>query len=194
LARRLIGYFNGSHTNVGKFIPLLKKESIESFSLQVILMPLDNNYFEDIELCLEQYFLLRHRREFNLNTLRLINKISGSRAKPLYIYTKDDTKLIYRADNQEEVIFGLNIHYNTINHSISSGEAYLGKYLFCDKPKYVASVGIHVDELLLSLSELRILIERDRLEELGNNGRKVIIKSKVEDSSLTFNSISECLV
>lgn len=83
LARRLIVYFKGTHANTGKFIPFLNKEGVNAFKqtkLQVI--PIDNSiYTEVIPLCLEQYFLLNS--EFNLNTLRIVNKISGSRSKPL---------------------------------------------------------------------------------------------------------------
>lgn len=33
LARRLTGYFKGTHADVGKFIPLLKKEGVDAFTL-----------------------------------------------------------------------------------------------------------------------------------------------------------------
>lgn len=33
LARRLIGYFKGTHVDTGKFIPLLRKEGINAFNL-----------------------------------------------------------------------------------------------------------------------------------------------------------------
>lgn len=33
LARRLIGYFKGTHPDTGKFIPLLRKEGVNKFSL-----------------------------------------------------------------------------------------------------------------------------------------------------------------
>jgi hypothetical protein len=36
LARRLIGYFNGTHKDTGKLIPLIKNEGISSFKLEVI--------------------------------------------------------------------------------------------------------------------------------------------------------------
>jgi hypothetical protein len=32
LARRLIGYFNGTHKNTGKLIPLIKSEGIGAFT------------------------------------------------------------------------------------------------------------------------------------------------------------------
>lgn len=110
LARRLIGYFKGTHPDVGKFIPLLRKEGVNAFSLQVI--PLIENYSDSQELSIEQYFLLQPG--FNLNTLRVVNRISGSRSKTVYMYTKDFSKLIYSSYIQEDFIFKLKIHHSII--------------------------------------------------------------------------------
>jgi len=91
LARRLIGYFNNTHGITGKLIPLIRREGVGAFKLEVI--PLMESYTENQELSLEQYFLLHS--EFNLNTLRVVNDISGVRSKKLYMYTKDLSELIY---------------------------------------------------------------------------------------------------
>jgi len=69
----------------------LKKEGVSAFSLQVI--PLIENYYDYQELSIEQYFLLQP--EFNLNTLRVVNQISGSNSKTVYMYTKDFSSLIF---------------------------------------------------------------------------------------------------
>jgi hypothetical protein len=74
LARRLIGYFNGTHKNTGKLIPLIKSEGIGAFKLQVI--PLIEFYSVNQELSLEQYFLLHP--EYNLNVLKVVNDFSGA--------------------------------------------------------------------------------------------------------------------
>jgi len=73
LARRLIGYFNNTHKDTGKLIPLIKKEGISAFNLEVI--PIINNYTINQEISLEQYFLLHSK--FNLNTLKVVNNFSG---------------------------------------------------------------------------------------------------------------------
>lgn len=54
LARRLIGYFKGTHGDTGKFIPMLKKEGVGAFDLQVI--PLIEKYHENQEFIIEQFF------------------------------------------------------------------------------------------------------------------------------------------
>jgi GIY-YIG catalytic domain-containing protein len=186
LARRLIGYFKGTHAEVGKFIPFLIKEGLNAFKLQVIPITSKNSYTESYELCLEQYFLLDPK--FNLNTLRVVNKISGSRSKPVFIYNIDYTQLLYTAYNQEEIIFGLNVHYSTIINCKLTGEAYLGKYHFTEVPKLGSK------EQLLSITELLTLFEKDRLANLEKVGRKINIKSEDGKTNLKFNSINDCLV
>ena len=126
LARRLIGYFNNTHKDTGKLIPLIKKEGVNAFNLEVI--PLINNYIKNQELSLEQYFLLHSK--FNLNTLRVVNDFSGARSKPLYMYTKDFSKLIYHSHIQEDFIFKLKIHHSIFSNSLKKGRLYLDKYIF----------------------------------------------------------------
>jgi hypothetical protein len=98
LAKRLQGYFNGTHKSVGKFIPFLKLEGLSKFKLEILL--LSESYFVNKELALEQYFLLHP--EFNLNTLKVVNSFSGARAKSLYMYSKDFSKLILEEQNLKE--------------------------------------------------------------------------------------------
>jgi len=74
-----LGYFNGTHKPVGKFIPFLQLEGLSKFKLEII--PLKENYFVNQELALEQYYLLHP--EYNLNTLRIVNDFSGARSKAL---------------------------------------------------------------------------------------------------------------
>lgn len=146
-----------------------------------------DTYEEHIELFLEQYFLLQ--LEFNLNTLKVANKISGSRSKPIFVYDENNV-LIYRADNQEEIIFGLNIHYQTVIFHIQTGLAYLDKVYFKD----ICDSNFAVKEKLLSLDELFAILQEAKLEILSKKGRKVIIESEDGKIHQTFDSISTCLL
>lgn len=119
-------------------------------------------------MCIEQYFLLQP--QFDLNTLRVVNKISGSRSKALYMYTKDLTELIYSSDTQEDFIFNLKIHHSIFSDSISKGTVYLGKYVFTNQPVEGAKNCPKTTEEVLAL------LEQDRLEEKA--GRKIIITSE----------------
>ena len=155
LARRLIGYFNNTHKDTGKLIPLIKKEGVNAFNLEVI--PLINNYIKNQELSLEQYFLLHSK--FNLNTLRVVNDFSGARSKPLYMYTKDFSKLIYHSHIQEDFIFKLKIHHSIFSNSLKKGRLYLDKYIFSDKPV------IGAEESNMSEEEISRILDKDRLKE-----------------------------
>lgn len=81
LAFRLNGYINLSHRESGLLIPILKKEGLKNFSLQVF--PFYHNYIKGSEIVLEQYYLLDS--SFTLNTIRVANNPSGSNSKSLYV-------------------------------------------------------------------------------------------------------------
>lgn len=188
LARRLHGYFRGNHADVGKLIPLIKKEGVGAFKLEII--PLISGYEDKQELCIEQYFLLHS--EYNLNRLRVVNNISGSRSKALFMYTKDLSKLMYFSDTQEDFIFKLKIHHSIFTDSLRSGSVYLGKYVFTDQPVEGATVSN------LSETELLAILESDRLEVKQDDGRrvgrKVTIKSINDETFIkVFDSISDCI-
>ena len=186
LARRLIGYLKGTHENVGKFLPLLKKEGLNAFTLDVITF--DEFYHKGLELCLEQYFLLQPK--FNLNTLRVVNSISGSRKKALFMYTKDKSLLIYSSDKQEDFIFKLGIHHSIFNRSINKGETYLNKYLFTDQLIKEAEISN------MSEAEVFVLLEEDRrtVKEVSKRGRQITLIAGSDNSDIkTFGSIKDCL-
>ena len=182
LARRLIGYFKGTHRDIGKLMHLIKDEGIGVFKLEVL--PLIESYSINQELSLEQYFLLHS--EFNLNTLRVVNNFSGARAKPLYMYTKDLSELIYYSDVQEDFIFKLRIHHTIITRSLKTGTYYLDKYVFTDKPI------LGVKENNYSIVEINKMLDKDRLE-VQNRGRSVFLKAVDGSNTKKFNSISDCV-
>ena len=184
LARRLIGYFNCTHANTGKLIPLIKKEGIGAFSLEIIL--LKKGYTPNLELLLEQYFLLH--AEFNLNTLKVVNNFSGARAKALYMYTSDFSELIYSSHIREDFIFKLGIHYNIFNKSLMTGALYLGKYVFSKKSLLCTK------ESNMSLKDVKTMLDKDRLVVQGTKSRKVSIKSvDNKNNKKLFNSIADCI-
>lgn len=187
LARRLLGYFKGTHDSVGRFIPFLSKEGLNAFTLDVIV--LNEEYSEGLELCLEQYFLLH--KKYDLNTLRVVNNISGSRSKAVFLYTKDLSQLIFSSEKQEDFIFKLGIHHSIIQRSINLEDAYyLGKYVFTD---YLIE-GIKLSNL--TESEVLIMLEEDRLaeKEKSKEGRQIILIAEGNDSNVqTFSSIKSCL-
>jgi hypothetical protein len=148
------------------------------------VLPLIESYSINQELSLEQYFLLHS--EFNLNTLRVVNNFSGARAKPLYMYTKDLSELIYYSDVQEDFIFKLRIHHTIFTRSLKTGTYYLDKYVFTDKPILGAK------ENNYSIFEINKILDKDRLE-VQNKSRKVFLKAVDDSHTKEFNSIIDCI-
>lgn len=189
LAIRLNGYLKEKHRSVGLLIPLLNKEKLSNFTLEVI--PLYNNYKFRSEIVLEQYYLLDP--SFNLNTVRVANNPSGSNAKPLYMYNRDKTLLYYSSMQQKDFINNLNIHYVTFNKHLENGTYYLGKYLFTRKPVLTAKV-----EKITSL-DLALILEKDRVKfninkPLNSLSKPVLlIDANNSNNRELFFSIGKCV-
>ena len=70
LSKRLDSYFNDRHNrqrkSQGLLIPLIDKEGMSAFSLEIFIIPLE--FPKDSYMFLEQFFLLH--ADFNLNTLK----------------------------------------------------------------------------------------------------------------------------
>jgi hypothetical protein len=126
LAIRLYNYIKKKDRPEGLLRPLLYKEGINNFTLEVI--PIKGNWEYRAELVLEQYYLLNPI--FNLNKVKVANNPSGSNAKPLYMYNRDKSVLYYFSTQQEDFIKNLNIHFETLKKHLKNGTYYLGKYSF----------------------------------------------------------------
>ena len=154
LSLRLNGYMNFTHKETGLLLPLLKKEKLKNFSLQVF--PFYTNYVKGSEIILEQYYLLDP--SFTLNTIRVANNPSGSNAKALYMYNRDMSMLYYSSTQQIDIIRKLNIHHTTFTKHLNNRTYYLGKYIFLREPVLTAKVKD------LSDSDLFFMLKKDRLK------------------------------
>lgn len=156
LAIRMLGYFNFNHKLIGKFVPLLTKNSLSNWTLEIIPLYDNQNKCElRYELVLEQFYLLDP--SFNLNTIKVANNPSGSNAKSLFMYNRDKSILYYSSTQQKDFILNLNIVHFTFTKHLNKGTYYLGKYLFSREHELSAKV---TD---ISLLELALQLEKDRL-------------------------------
>jgi hypothetical protein len=172
LAKRLYGYLNYLYKPIGKFIPLLYKDRLSNFSLEV--KPLVNNYNFRSEIVLEQYYLLDP--SFNLNTIKLTNNPSGSNARPLFMYNRDKSTLYYSSMQQIDFIKYLNISHFTFSKHLKNGTHYLGKYLFTREPELNAKVkDISIKNLALQLEKDRKLFNKNK--PLNSLSRSVLMCS-----------------
>jgi len=198
LAIRLNGYLKERYRPIGLLIPLLNKENLSNFTLEVI--PLYDSYDFRSEIVLEQYYLLDPA--FNLNTVRVANNPSGSRnsSKPLYekhncciyMYNRDKSIMYYSSMQQKDFIKNLNIHYTTFNKHLKNGTYYLGKYLFTLKPVLTAKVKD------ISVLDLALMLEKDRVKfninkPLNSLSRSVLLVDVNNNNTELFFSLGKCV-
>ena len=188
LAFRLNGYINLTHRESGLLIPLLKKEKLKNFSLQVF--PLHINYTKDSEIILEQYYLLDP--SFSLNTIRVANNPSGSNARSLYMYNRDMSILYYSSTQQIDFIRKFNIHHTTFTKHLNNGTYYLGKYLFLREPVLTAKVKD------ISDSDLYLMLEKDRLKyninkPLNSSAKPVELTNISTNNIIILSSLGKCI-
>lgn len=181
LRRRIDYYFNGDYPLVGKFLPLLHKEGLEAFKL--IIFKLDNDIFSyQDSLILEQYHLLN--KEFNLNTLRVVNAGSskGGRSALVYIYDLTCSTLYYLSKSKIELKRVLKIHPETIKNYIDSKRPYLKKFLLLSYPISTALISnISTEELLKIMDK-----ERQNTYKLGTR-RSICVELEIKPGN-TFLS------
>jgi hypothetical protein len=177
LALRLSGYFNYKYKPNGKFLPLLFKDRLSNFILEVI--PLENTSNFRTEIVLEQYYLLDPG--FNLNTVKVANNPSGSNAKSMFMYNRDKTILYYSSTQQIDFIKNLNISHFTFSKHLKNGSYYLKKYLFTREPELNAKVKE------ISIIKLALQLEKDR--KLFNKNKPINSLSKPILMCLDNNSI-----
>ena len=190
LALRLNGYINLTHKGSGLLIPLLKKELLRNFSLQVFI--LRDKYRKGWEIVLEQYYLLDP--SYNLNTIKVANNPSGSNRKSLYMYNRDMSILYYSSTQQIDFIRKFNIHHSTFTKHLNNATYYLGKYLFSREPVLTAEVKD------LNNLDLCSMLEKDRLKFNINkplmSSAKPIVLTDANDKNniIILPSLGKCIV
>jgi len=206
LRRRLDYYFKGdfplaSHPGltpvqgrrVGIFLPLLHKDGLKAFKLRIF--KLDSNKFSNQDaLILEQYYLLN--KEFNLNTLRVVNA-GSSKGDPVYVYDQTCSTLYYQAKSKIELKRALKIHPETSKKFVDSKLLYLNKFLLLSYPISTALISnISVEELVGIMQK-----QRQDTYTLGTR-RSILVELEVKDGNrftdsvgytLNFDSITSCV-
>lgn len=195
LRRRMDYYFKGDFPLVGKFLPLLHKEGLKAFKL--IIFKLDSNIFSSRDaLILEQYYLLN--KEFNLNTLKVINA-GPSKGYPVYVYDLTCSTLYYHAKSNIELKRVLKIHTNTSKKYVDSKIPYLNKFLLLSYPIPTAlpsnlSVDRLVDIMQKERKNMYILGTRRSISvELEIKEGNSFVSSDSIGQTLNFNSLTSCI-
>ena len=195
LRRRINYYFKGDFPLSGKFLPLLHKEGVRAFKL--IVFKLDSTIFSYKDsLILEQYYLLN--KEFNLNTLRVVNA-GSSKGDPVYVYDLTCSTLYYHAKSKIELKRVLKIHTETSKKFVDSKKPYLNKFLLLSYyiPTALTS-NIPVDKLVEVMQKERkdmyILGTRRSISvELEIKEGNAFVNSDSIGQTLNFDSLTSCI-
>ena len=193
LRRRMDYYFKGEFSLAGKFLPLLHKEGLKAFKL--IIFKLDSNKFSNQDsLILEQYYLLD--KEFNLNTLRVINA-GSSKGNAVYVYDLTCSTIYYHAKSKIELKRILKIHTETSRKYVDSKIPYLNKFLLLSYPIPTALISnISIEYLVYMMQK-----ERQDMYTLGTR-RSISVELEIKEGNtfvdswghtLNFNSLTSCI-
>ena len=196
LSRRLDQYLTFKHINQknsGQLLPLMKTEGFDKFSLEIFIMPIEFSsgfYY----LFLEQYYLLN--REFNLNTLKVVNA-GSSKGDGVYIYNLTCSALLYHAKSRIELKRVLKIHPESCKIYIDSKFPYLNKFILLSFPIPTASTSN------ISIKNLIDIMQRERQNTyiLGTR-RSIPVELEIKEGNtfidswgqtLNFDSLTSCI-
>ena len=198
LRRRMDYYFNSpkgarDFPLAGKFLPLLHKEGLKAFRL--IIFKLDSNKFSNQDaLILEQYYLLN--KEFNLNTLRVINA-GSSKGDAVYVYDLTCSTLYYHAKSKIELKRVLKIHTETSKKFVDSKIPYLNRFLLLSYSIPTALISS------ISLEELVSIMQKERQDMYtAGTRRSISVELEIKEGNtfvdswghtLNFDSLTLCI-
>ena len=194
LRRRIDYYFKGDFSLAGgKFLAMLRMEGLKAFKL--IIFKLDSNKFSNQDsLILEQYFLLD--KEFNLNTLRVVNA-GSSKGDAVYVYDLACSTLYYHAKSKIELKRILKIHTETSKKYVDSKIPYLNKFLLLSYPIANTSLSNLSIEGLVDIMQK----ERQDMYTLGTR-RSISVELEIKKGNtfvdswghtLNFDSLTSCI-
>jgi hypothetical protein len=160
LARRFKQYFEKnvlfSNKDTGILLPMIEKENLEAFTLEVTVIPCS---FSNYAHCfLEQYYLLDKR--FNLNTHRIVN-FRVNQGFNIYLYDKDCKTLYYSSKSLNAFCADLGIHHTSYKKHIVNKELFLGYFIISNT---LISEAVPTD---LTETQVRELIKKQRTYSLN---------------------------
>lgn len=181
LARRFKQYFEKnalfSNKDTGMLLPMLEKENLKAFTLEVTVIP---SSFSNYAHCfLEQYFLLDKR--FNLNTHKIVN-FRVNQGFKIYLYDKDCKILYYSSNSLNAFCADLGIHHSSYKKHVANNEPYLGYFNISN---YLIPEAVPAD---LTEIQIREFINKQRKDSL--NKLHISYGSVVEVLDIDTNTIT----
>lgn len=188
LARRLSQYFDQhplfAKKEYGLLIPLMNKQGIGAFSLQVIVVP--SSYPVYSHCFLEQYYLLD--KSFNLNMRRIVN-FRVNAGLNYFLYDLECKILYHSSESKNSFCRIMGIHNASVKKCIDTGEAHLGLFIISN------TLVDGAEPSDLTESEVRELLEKRRKENLDKRsqgyGKVVEVFDLVTKETSKYSSVQK---
>lgn len=188
LARRFKQYFDKdtlfNNKNIGLLLPLIDKEGLSVFTLEIITIP--TSYPKDSHLFLEQYHLLD--KSHDLNTHRVVN-FRANQGLKIYLYDIPGKILYYTSNSLNAFCADLGIHHSSYKKCISKNIPFLDFFTISNT---------FIEEAVssdLTESDLRKLINEQRKKKLDKAfetyGKKIEVFDKKTNEKKIYSSISK---
>lgn len=186
LIRRFKQYFYKNvlfdNKDTGLLLPLIEKEGLKAFTLEVIVVP---SSYSNISHCfLEQYYLLD--KKFNLNSHRIVN-FRVNQGFKIYLYNIDRNILYYSSSSLNAFCADLGIHSSSYRKCIAKGTPFVDSFIISNT--------LIKDAVSSNLTELEVkeLIEKCRKESLNklfvSYGKAVEVLDKETNNKEIYHSL-----
>lgn len=181
LARRFNQYFESnalfSNKETGILLPMLEKEQLKAFTLEVAVIP---SSFSKYSHCfLEQYFLLDNR--FNLNSHKIVN-FRVNQGFKIYLYDKDCKILYYNSISLNAFCADLGIHHSSYKKYVNKYELFLGHFIISNK---LVSDAVPTDLTELEVREFILKQRKSSLDKLHQSYGSLIEVFDIDENIKT---------
>lgn len=188
LARRFKQYFDKDalfgNKNTGQLTPMIEKEGLGAFSLQVTVVP--SSYPKYSHCFLEQYYLLD--KSFNLNTHKVVN-FRVNQGFKVFLYDLDCKTLYYSSSYLNAFCADLGIHSSSYRKCISSGVPFLDFFVISNT---LITEAVPAN---LSVSDVRDLLSQCRKDSLNKRaialGKVIEVFDKDTNEIKTYSSTTK---
>lgn len=186
------------NTKARRVLRYLNKHGFSYIKLTIYIMK-DNSTLEQV-VELEQHFIDCLKPNLNVDLVasgsgqhepmsqEMRDKLRKQRGTPIYMYNVKDLCLLYKFDSKQQTYDLINIHHNTLNDCLNSGNIYLDTYFFSlDLIEESAETNLIPSDQIKSL----VSDKRDVYNVKHPSAKSILAEFKDEPKkNLEFNSLN----
>lgn len=200
LYNRISSYFMPSilNTKARRVLRYLNKYGFSKIKLTVYIMK-EQSSLEDI-IALEQYLIDSLKPVLNVDLVasnsghhepmseQIREKLRKQRGTPIYVYSAENFTLLYIFASKQHMYSSINIHHNTLNDCLGSGNLYLDTFFVS-----LDLVEESTKTNFLTLDQIKDLVkDKRKAYNIKHPAAKAILAEFKDDSTrnLEFNSLN----